>query len=133
MCRSGNRARLAESQLANLGFADKVQARVFQGGILEWQKQGKPVVMRKKGHLPIMRQVLLVAGLTILLSTVLSLMIDPWFALLGGFFGAGLTVSGATGFCGMANLLALMPWNKAKPGTGEELCDASPANKSCCG
>jgi hypothetical protein len=26
--------------------------------------------------------------------------------------GAGLTFAGVTGFCGMARLLAVMPWNK---------------------
>ena len=29
-----------------------------------------------------------------------------------GFVGAGLFVAGTTGFCGMARILALMPWNK---------------------
>ena len=30
-----------------------------------------------------------------------------------GFFGAGLTLAGVTGFCGMARLVAMMPWNQA--------------------
>jgi hypothetical protein len=33
------------------------------------------------------------------------------------FVGAGLTVAGVTGFCGMARLLALLPWNR-RPGRG---------------
>jgi hypothetical protein len=28
------------------------------------------------------------------------------------FVGAGLTFAGISGFCGMAHLLALMPWNR---------------------
>jgi hypothetical protein len=28
------------------------------------------------------------------------------------FVGAGLTFAGISGFCGMARLLAVMPWNK---------------------
>ena len=32
---------------------------------------------------------------------------------IAGVIGAGLFVAGATGFCGMARLLAVMPWNRA--------------------
>jgi hypothetical protein len=31
---------------------------------------------------------------------------------LSGFVGAGLTYAGISGFCGMARLLAAMPWNQ---------------------
>jgi hypothetical protein len=31
---------------------------------------------------------------------------------LSAFVGAGLIVAGITGFCGMANLLLHMPWNR---------------------
>jgi hypothetical protein len=34
------------------------------------------------------------------------------------FIGAGLTISGVTNFCGMASLLAAMPWNQPKAGSG---------------
>ena len=34
------------------------------------------------------------------------------FFALAAFVGAGLTFAGATGFCGMARLLAHMPWNR---------------------
>ncbi|HBT4793321.1 TPA: DUF2892 domain-containing protein, partial [Klebsiella quasipneumoniae subsp. similipneumoniae] len=34
------------------------------------------------------------------------------FFLLSGAVGAGLTFAGVTGFCGMARLLAIMPWNR---------------------
>ncbi|MDR8242161.1 DUF2892 domain-containing protein, partial [Acinetobacter baumannii] len=29
-----------------------------------------------------------------------------------GFVGAGLMLAGMTGWCGMAKLLAVMPWNR---------------------
>ena len=32
--------------------------------------------------------------------------------LLSGFVGAGLVFAGVSGFCGMARLLAWMPWNR---------------------
>jgi hypothetical protein len=36
----------------------------------------------------------------------------PAWILLTWFVGAGLVFAGVSGFCGMARLLALMPWNK---------------------
>ena len=42
----------------------------------------------------------------------LGLLVHPAFWGLSAFVGAGLFVAGATGFCGMARLLAVMPWNR---------------------
>jgi hypothetical protein len=38
--------------------------------------------------------------------------VSPAFYLLSAFVGAGLVFAGATGFCGMARVLELMPWNR---------------------
>jgi len=112
MCRSGNRANLALQQITQLGFGGQVSAEVYKGGILEWAKQGKPVVICRTAHLPIMRQVQITAGLLVLLSVLLSFGVDQRIAWVAAFIGAGLTFAGITGFCGLAKLLALMPWNK---------------------
>lgn len=129
LCRSGNRARLAVEQIKQMGFADKVSASVYEGGILKWKQQGKPTIQKRANHLPIMRQVQLVAGSTVLATTLLGAFFNPWFLAISGFIGAGLTVAGTTGFCGMAMLLAKMPWNKSVASVQEELCKVSP---SCC-
>jgi len=42
----------------------------------------------------------------------LSLLIHPAFIYLSVFVGAGLSVAGLTGWCGMSMLLSKMPWNK---------------------
>ncbi len=110
MCRSGKRAALAASQAAR--FSDGIRLDVFDGGILEWKTQGKPTVAAKRNHFPIMRQVQLIAGSLVLTGALLSYLVNPAFIFLSAFVGAGLTVAGATGFCGMAVLLARMPWNK---------------------
>jgi rhodanese-related sulfurtransferase len=112
LCRSGNRARLAAEQVRQMGYSDKVTARVLEGGIVEWKRQGKPTVQRQKRHLPLMRQVQLVAGSAVLTSTLLGAFLNPWFLALAAFFGAGLIFAGATGFCGLAMLLDRMPWNR---------------------
>lgn len=131
LCRSGNRARLAQDQIRQLGFGDRLQVSVLEGGIQAWKREGKPVVCRKKFHLPILRQVQLVAGCVVLVSSLLALFLAPGFAWISAFFGAGLTFAGSTGFCGMANLLAVMPWNRSLPQTSEELCSVSPRSGNC--
>ncbi|MCD8500103.1 MAG: DUF2892 domain-containing protein [Gammaproteobacteria bacterium] len=42
----------------------------------------------------------------------MSFLFNPWFCLLSGFVGLGLMFAGITGWCGMAKLLAKMPWNQ---------------------
>lgn len=59
-----------------------------------------------------MRQAQIVAGLLILLGLILSQTVAPAWILLTWFVGLGLTFAGITGFCGLAQLLALMPWTK---------------------
>jgi len=73
------------------------------------------VVSGKSVHLPIMRQVQIVAGSVVLLSVLLGFSVDPRIGWVAAFIGAGLTFAGVTGFCGLAKLLALMPWNRNKP------------------
>ena len=59
-----------------------------------------------------MRQVQIAAGVLILLGVALGYSVSSAFFLLSAFVGAGLTLAGVTGFCGMARLLAVMPWNR---------------------
>lgn len=116
MCRSGARAKLALGQIAQLGFSGQLAAEVYEGGILEWARQGKPLVTGKAAHLPIMRQVQITAGGGVLLSVLLGFGVDPRINWAAAFIGAGLLSAGLTGFCGLAKLLALMPWNKTNSG-----------------
>jgi rhodanese-related sulfurtransferase len=131
LCRSGNRAKLALDQIKQLGYSDKIQATVYEGGILEWKRQGHPTIAKKKNHLPILRQVQILVGTTVLVTSLGGAFFSPWLLIISAFFGAGLAFAGVTGFCGMANLLALMPWNKTQPSKREELCQISPSS-SCC-
>ncbi|MDZ4677107.1 MAG: rhodanese-like domain-containing protein [Oligoflexia bacterium] len=112
ICRSGKRANIAASQAAS--FCEGVTLEVFNGGITEWARQGKPTITSQKICLPIMRQVQLVAGSLVLTGVVLAYFVNPSFIFLSGFVGAGLIFAGVTGFCGMAELLARMPWNRSQ-------------------
>jgi hypothetical protein len=60
-----------------------------------------------------MRQVQIAAGSLVVLGVALGAMLHPGFFALSGFVGAGLVFAGATGTCGLARMLRMMPWNRA--------------------
>jgi rhodanese-related sulfurtransferase len=107
-CRSGARTQANARRLAAAGSCE---AYALAGGIDGWKKAGLPVAFDRRKPIELIRQVQIAAGSLVLLGLILSL-ISPAFILLSGFVGAGLVVAGATGFCGMARLLAAMPWNR---------------------
>lgn len=111
-CRSGMRTQGACDRLAGRVHGD---AYVLEGGLNAWINAGLPVHEDRKAPLEIMRQVQIAAGLLVLTGVLLGTFVAaPWYGL-AAFVGAGLTFAGATGFCGMARLLMLMPWNRARP------------------
>lgn len=107
LCHSGNRAMKAAEHLAD----ELPNVRVLDGGIERWKKEGLPVVTADV-VIPMERQVLIAAGGMILVSLGLAAAVTSSFLWWTTFVGAGLVFAGATGFCGMAKLLALMPWNR---------------------
>ncbi|EKE75777.1 rhodanese family protein [Oceanibaculum indicum] len=112
-CRSGNRTAFNATRLLAKGFHE---AYVLEGGLDGWKKAGLPVHFNPRAPLDLMRQVQIAAGALALAGAVLAATVSPWFILLSGFVGAGLVFAGVTGFCGMARLLKLMPWNRASIG-----------------
>lgn len=108
-CRTGGRSTQACRILSDLGLSNTINVK---GGILEWQAEGFAVDKTKGFYLPLIQQVHLSAGSLVLLGSLLALFVDVHWAYLSAFVGAGLSFAGATGWCGMAQLLAKMPWNK---------------------
>lgn len=109
-CRTGMRTGANAARLAALAPAP---AYVLDGGVDAWAAAGLPVVTDARAPLEMMRQVQIAAGLLVLAGVLLGGLVAPGFYLLAGFVGAGLTFAGISGFCGMARVLALMPWNRA--------------------
>lgn len=109
MCRGGSRTAQACDRLA---AHVEGQAYVLEGGLNAWKQAGLPVVVDTKQPLELMRQVQIAAGSLILLGALLGALVHPGFWGISAFVGAGLLFAGVTGFCGMANLLAVMPWNR---------------------
>ena len=130
-CRSGIRARTALETLARHGRA----AHLMEGGLEGWRKANLPVVEPRPGALSIDRQVQIVVGLSVLAGTALGAFVTPWALIVPAFFGAGLTFAGLSGTCGLAAVLALMPWNRPASGgagaTAAPMCSAGGAPASC--
>jgi rhodanese-related sulfurtransferase len=114
VCQSGQRARRAEEVLRAAGLA---AVRVLDGGMNDWQRAGLPV-RRLKARLSLERQVRLVAGSLAAVGAAAALLVHPWWALLPLAIGSGLVFSGATDTCGMALMLARLPYNR-----GSQACD----------
>ncbi len=109
-CRTGNRTGANGVKLA---ACVPGEAFVLDGGLDAWKAQGLPTKADKTLPIELMRQVQMTAGGLVLIGVLLGLMVHPAFWGLSAFVGAGLFVAGATGFCGMARLLAAMPWNRS--------------------
>ena len=110
-CRSGTRTAQSAPQIASAMPAG-VETYILEGGIDAWKKAGLPVTIDRSAPIPTMRQVQIVAGSLVLLGATLGAAVAPGFYLLTAFVGAGLVFAGVTGFCGMARVLDLMPWNR---------------------
>ncbi len=112
MCRSGQRSKMALIELKQMGF-NRFDFKVYEGGLLQWKKEGKPVV-GEKSILPIMRQVQIVASSMILLAFVLGYFVSSAWHYLALLVGFGLALAGFTGICPMVYALEQMPWNKSE-------------------
>ncbi|HYG24300.1 MAG TPA: rhodanese-like domain-containing protein [Verrucomicrobiae bacterium] len=120
LCQSGSRARRAIERLEQEGIRN---ALLVEGGIQAWIDAGLPVVRGTSQVLPLMRQVQVVVGLISAAGAILALAVDLRFAVIPLLMGAGLLFAGLTGTCGLALVLARMPWNQT----------SLPPQPGCCG
>jgi len=108
VCQSGKRASMTYGLLAHHGR----DLTVLSGGTDAWRRAGLPLVASTRSRWSLERQVRLGAGLLVLTGVVLGLLLHRDWFYLAGFVGAGLVFAGTTNYCAMANLLALLPWNR---------------------
>ncbi|MFM8282547.1 MAG: rhodanese-like domain-containing protein [Planctomycetaceae bacterium] len=116
VCKSGSRSQKACEKLHAEGIADAVSV---EGGTAACEAAGVPVVRGRKA-MSLERQVRIAAGSLVAIGAALAAFgpVTPidWRAIgagLAGFVGCGLVFAGVTDTCGMAMLLARMPWNQA--------------------
>lgn len=108
ICQSGMRASKAIEKFERAGCVDCV---LVEGGTEAWIDARLPVHRGARRVLPLMRQVQIVAGTISAAGAILALSVNPWFAALPLLIGCGFIFAGITGTCGLAMLLARMPWN----------------------
>ena len=109
-CQGGNRTRSSAEKLQACGFPE---VYTLDGGLLGWKAFGLPTKLDRSQPIEMQRQVQIAAGSLVLIGVILAATVSPWFVGISAFVGAGLTFAGISGWCGMAKLLAVMPWNRA--------------------
>ena len=110
VCQSGVRAEKASKMLS----ADQFESVfLLAGGLDNWVHEKLPVEKDAREVIPLDRQVRITIGTLILIGTAACYFLeDTRWLLAPAFFGAGLVFSGVTGFCGLAKILSVMPWNR---------------------
>jgi rhodanese-related sulfurtransferase len=108
-CVMGARSAQAGQKLLDAGFTTVYN---FRGGVQAWKDAGYTTARDQRAPISLQRQVQIVSGSLILLGTVLGAAVSPWFLLLSGGVGAGLVYAGVSDTCGMAMLLAQLPYNR---------------------
>jgi rhodanese-related sulfurtransferase len=108
-CQSGRRTCDNAEQLLACGAPE---AFILDGGLQGWKAAGLATRLDRSKPIEIQRQVQITAGALILLGLLLAWQVSPVFLGLTAFVGAGLVFAGVSGWCGMARLLGVMPWNR---------------------
>jgi rhodanese-related sulfurtransferase len=121
ICASGPRSRTAAEKCQSEGLT---HVAVVEGGTKAWVAAGLPVV-RGHGAISMERQVRIAAGSLVFIGVVLGWFVHRYFFGLSAFVGAGLVFSGVTDTCGMALVLARLPWNQSAGEPVGEGCAAA--------
>lgn len=109
-CRFGKRSADACKKL--LAQDPTLEIYYLEGGMMAWQQAGFNIKKSDSTILPLDRQTQLTVGFLAFTGTILGAVVASGFYILPGIMGLGLMFAGLTGWCGMARLLAKMPWNR---------------------
>lgn len=108
-CRSGSRSRAACEKI--LKHDSSITLYNLEGGILDWAQQGF-LTIKEKQVLPLERQVQITLGSVITFGVIMAYFVSTSWLILPTIIGLGLLNAGITGWCGLAKLIAKLPWNK---------------------
>lgn len=108
-CHTGPRARQAAERLQGAGYKN---VTLIEGGTQRWEQLGLPVERCGKA-LSLERQVQIAIGSLLVMKVLLGFSVHELFFALTALIGVGLIVAGTTRWCGMAKLIARMPWNRS--------------------
>ena len=108
-CRSGARSMSACKKI--IESDESIELYNLEGGILAWGQQGLPTI-KEMQMIPLERQVQLTLGLALIFGVLMTYFISSSWLIIPAIVGLGLTNAGATGWCGLAKVIAKFPWNK---------------------
>jgi rhodanese-related sulfurtransferase len=108
-CVMGMRSAQAGQKLLDAGFTTVYN---FRGGVQAWKDAGYATARGQRTPLSLQRQVQIASGSLVLIGTLLGVIVSPWFLLLSGVVGVALVHAGVSGTCGIATLLARLPYNQ---------------------
>src|SRR6516225_3399670 len=91
VCEAGKRAEVVAGWLGG-----EKNLSVLEGGTRAWRTAGYQLVSCAPCRWTLERQVRLIAGIIVLIGTVLSVLVDARWVYMAMFIGAGLTFAGAT-------------------------------------
>ncbi len=110
-CASGNRSKRAAERLVSEPGCE-LEVFSLRGGIAAWKKAGLATEKSANAPISLERQVRIAAGSLVAVGTLLGAIVHPWFLVIPAFVGAGLVFAGVTDTCGMAMVLARLPYNQ---------------------
>lgn len=108
LCQGGIRAETATKKLSGL---ENINLVIIEGGLNQLKALGIALKKGKNQSISLERQVRIIAGGLTITGVILGSLFDPLYYGLSVFVGAGLMFAGITNRCGMAIILAKMPWN----------------------
>ena len=111
LCKMGGRATQAADKFKARGFQN---CHVIDGGITACQSCDTISKTGASKIIPLDGQVRIAIGIVLLLITFAGFWVAQALFVLVGFLASILIISGLTGWCGLALLLARAPWNKTK-------------------
>ena len=114
ICRSGQRAQAACTQLAREGCKGLT---LVEGGTLAWAAAGLETA-RDTAAFSVERQIRIIAGVAVLAGTALGYTVDPDYLAIPAACGFWLAYTGLTDCCAMNLLLSRMPWSRGNGGGG---------------
>lgn len=121
-CRKGGRGGTACEKL--LAEDPNIEIYNLEGGLAAWVEAGLAIESSGSKILPLDQQVQLVIGILLITGSVVGYIFSPAWFLFTGCIGIGLSIAGLTGFCGLAYVMAKMPWNQCKQPT-KSFCSLS--------
>jgi rhodanese-related sulfurtransferase len=126
-CKGGKRS--ADAAARALAALPGVEVCTMVGGIEAWKRANLPTIRTTRAvGMTVLQQTQLAIGLMTLTGLGIGFFVHPAGYALSALMGAGLTFAGLTGFCGLMNLLAIMPWNRVPTTTNAASVACQTAN-----